>query len=150
MSGSTLPYQMNQIHVDGMVYLSTYANPLYPTSGLRQILYTIHTTYQHVVLQLYIDLGPQGPTTPQPVIAAALDPEIVLNFNLTLNKYKSKQLAYVRYCSRQKFSILGDVAYRRCNITMSRCQLPQPIAIDWKEWILRHSGNRLYKYLSSF
>ena len=34
-----------------MVYFSTYANPLYFTSDLRQIHYTTNPTYLHVVLQ---------------------------------------------------------------------------------------------------
>ena len=39
-----------------MVYLSTYANPYYSTSDIRQIRNTKHTTYWHVVLQLLYGL----------------------------------------------------------------------------------------------
>ena len=35
-----------------VVYFSTYTYPPYSTSDLRQIRYTTHLTYQHVVLQL--------------------------------------------------------------------------------------------------
>ena len=43
-----------------VVYFSTYENLQYSTSELRQIRYTTHPTYWHVVLQLlYMDLWPQ-------------------------------------------------------------------------------------------
>ena len=44
-----------------VVYFSTYANPLYSTSDLRQIRYTTHPTYKHVVLQLLYGLVALGP-----------------------------------------------------------------------------------------
>ena len=50
----------NEIRV---VCFSTYANPLYFTSDLRQIRYATHPTYKHVVLQLLNGL-----------VAAALGP----------------------------------------------------------------------------
>ena len=50
----------NAINEIRVVYFSTYANPLYFTSDLRQIRYTTHPTYKHVVLQLLnADLWPQ-------------------------------------------------------------------------------------------
>ena len=36
--------EINKFENKTMVYLSTYANPLYSTSDLRQIRYTIHPT----------------------------------------------------------------------------------------------------------
>ena len=48
----------NAINEIRVVYFSTYANPLYFTSDLRQIRYTTHPTYKHVVLQLLNGLVP--------------------------------------------------------------------------------------------
>ena len=71
-----------------MVYFSTYTNPLYFTSDLRQIRYSTHPTYyKHVVLQLPNGLvaAAPGPLAcpaaalgPYPVLTAALGSEIVL------------------------------------------------------------------------
>ena len=43
------------------VYFFTYANPLYFISDLRQIRYTTHPTYQHVVLQVLYGLVAAAP-----------------------------------------------------------------------------------------
>ena len=44
-----------------VVYISTYVNPLYSTYDLRQIRYTTHPTYSHVVLQLLYRLVVAAP-----------------------------------------------------------------------------------------
>ena len=46
---------MKWYKVSSVVYFSTYANPLYSTSDLRQTRYTTHPTYyQVVILKLYV------------------------------------------------------------------------------------------------
>ena len=44
-----------------MVYISTYGNPLYSTSDLRQIRYTTHPTSLHMLLQLLDGLVAAAP-----------------------------------------------------------------------------------------
>ena len=83
-----------------MVYLSTYGNPLYCTSDLRQICYATHPTYQHVFLQLLYGLIFAAPG-PLACPSRSARPRNCLNLTKPSNNTK-KQLAQVRYCSRTK------------------------------------------------
>ena len=68
-----------------VVYFSTYAYPPYSISDLRQIRYTSHLIYQHVVLQLRYGLVAAALGRLTCPSCSARPPEIVLTYpNLTL------------------------------------------------------------------
>ena len=62
------------LSVNALVYFSTYANLLYSASDLRQIRYSAHPTYQHVVLQLLYRLVAAAAVPLACQLAAALSP----------------------------------------------------------------------------
>ena len=60
-SSFKLRAKFNVLFIERVVYFSNYTYPLYYTSDLRQIRYTTHPTYQHVVLQLQYGLVAAAP-----------------------------------------------------------------------------------------